>query len=284
MTVLGVGRSIFRETKASYAFVERNINLVKRYWGWEVVYLMYSIVNALSITFIAKASPAITGISFTAEEVNKFILYLVVGTLVWNYLAVVFDAISETITWERWEGTIEYTFMAPISRLTHLFGSTLFAIFYGVLHTVVILGVVALFFEVSLANANFSGAILLLVVGSVSFVGMGILAAVLPLLFPERGAQMTNVIKALILLVSGVYFPITELPGWMQFIGQLSPAYYVLAGMRQALLDNASIPSLGQPFLLPLLVIGVFAVPLGLFVFTTAERYAKRTGRLKRNG
>jgi ABC-2 type transport system permease protein len=284
MTVLGVGRSIFRETKASYAFVERNINLVKRYWGWEVVYLMYSIVNALSITFIAKASPAITGITFTAEEVNKFILYLVVGTLVWNYLAVVFDAISETITWERWEGTIEYTFMAPISRLTHLFGSTLFAIFYGVLHTVVILGVVALFFEVSLANANFSGAILLLVVGSVSFVGMGILAAVLPLLFPERGAQMTNVIKALILLVSGVYFPITELPGWMQFIGQLSPAYYVLAGMRQALLDNASIPSLGQPFLLPLLVIGVFAVPLGLFVFTTAERYAKRTGRLKRNG
>lgn len=275
---------MFRETKASYAFVERNINLVKRYWGWEVVFLIYSIVNALSITFIAKASPEITGVAISPAEVNEFILFLLVGTLVWNYLAVVFDAISETITWERWEGTIEYTFMAPISRLTHLLGATLFAILYGVLHTAIILGVVSFFFDVSLAQANFFGAMALLVVGSLSFVGMGIFAAVLPLLFPERGAQMTNVIKAMILLVSGVYFPIAVLPGWMQTISQISPAYYVLAGMREALLENASVVSLAQVYILPLLIIGAIAVPFGLWVFVTAEQYAKRTGRLKRNG
>lgn len=284
MTVAGLGRSLFRETKASYAFVERNINLVKRYWGWEVVFLIYSIVNALSITFIAKASPEITGVAISPAEVNEFILFLLVGTLVWNYLAVVFDAISETITWERWEGTIEYTFMAPISRLTHLLGATLFAILYGVLHTAIILGVVSFFFDVSLAQANFFGAMSLLVVGSLSFVGMGIFAAVLPLLFPERGAQMTNVIKAMILLVSGVYFPIAVLPGWMQTISQISPAYYVLAGMREALLENASVFSLAQVYILPLLIIGAIAVPAGLWVFITAEQYAKRTGRLKRNG
>lgn len=284
MTVAGLGRSLFRETKASYAFVERNINLVKRYWGWEVVFLLYSIVNALSITFIAKASPQITGVAISPADVNEFILFLLVGTLVWNYLAVVFDAISETITWERWEGTIEYTFMAPISRLTHLLGATLFAILYGVLHTAIILGVVSFFFDVSLAQANFLGAMSLLVVGSLSFVGMGIFAAVLPLLFPERGAQMTNVIKALILLVSGVYFPIAVLPGWMQTISQISPAYYVLAGMREALLENASVFSLAQTYILPLLIIGAIAVPAGLWVFVTAEQYAKRTGRLKRNG
>ena len=275
---------MFRETKASYAFVERNINLVKRYWGWEVVFLIYSIVNALSITFIAKASPEITGVAISPAEVNEFILFLLVGTLVWNYLAVVFDAISETITWERWEGTIEYTFMAPISRLTHLLGATLFAILYGVLHTAIILGVVSFFFDVSLAQANFFGAMTLLVVGSLSLVGMGIFAAVLPLLFPERGAQMTNVIKAMILLVSGVYFPIAVLPGWMQSISQISPAYYVLAGMREALLENASVFSLAQVYILPLLIIGAIAVPAGLWVFITAEQYAKRTGRLKRNG
>lgn len=275
---------MFRETKASYAFVERNINLVKRYWGWEVVFLIYSIVNALSITFIAKASPEITGVAISPAEVNEFILFLLVGTLVWNYLAVVFDAISETITWERWEGTIEYTFMAPISRLTHLLGATLFAILYGVLHTAIILGVVSFFFDVSLAQANFFGAMSLLVVGSLSFVGMGIFAAVLPLLFPERGAQMTNVIKALILLVSGVYFPIAVLPGWMQTISQISPAYYVLAGMREALLENASVFRLAQTYILPLLIIGAIAVPAGLWVFVTGEQYAKRTGRLKRNG
>jgi ABC-2 type transport system permease protein len=174
--------------------------------------------------------------------------------------------------------------MAPISRLTHLFGSTLFAIFYGVFHTAVILVVVSLFFDVSLAQANFVSAAMLLIVGSLSFVGMGIFAAVLPLLFPERGAQMTNVLKALILLVSGVYFPIAVLPGWMQVISNLSPAYYVLEGMRAALLRNSGPLTIIAPYLLPLLLFGIVAVPAGLFVFVSAERYAKRTGRLKRNG
>jgi len=278
------GRTLARETKASYAFVERNVNLVKRYWGWEVVFLVYTVVNALSITFIAAASSEITGQAFAEGVISDFILYLLVGALVWNYISVVFGVISETITWERWEGTIEYTFMAPISRLTHLLGATLFGILYAVIHTAVILGVVTLFFDVSLAQANFSSAMVLLVLGSFSFVGLGILAAVLPLLFPERGAQMTNVINAIVLLVSGVYFPITVLPTWMQLIGRSLPAYYVLAGTREALLNGARVDTLVLPYLLPLLVISVILVPLGLWVFVTAERYAKRTGRLKRNG
>jgi ABC-2 type transport system permease protein len=58
----------------------------------------------------------------------------------------------------------------------------------------------------------------------------------------------------------------------------------VLAGTREALLHGAGIGVLAQPFLLPLVVISVVSVPLGLWVFLTAERYAKRTGRLKRNG
>lgn len=284
MTILHAGRSFLRETKASYAFVERNINLVKRYWGWEIVFLLYAIVNALSITFIAKASPEITGITLSPDKVGNFILYLLIGALVWNYISVVFGTVSETITWERWEGTIEYTFMAPISRLTHLLGTTIFAILYAIVHTFVILGVVSLFFNISLAQANVVTALVLLLIGSVSFVGIGILAAVLPLLFPERGAQMTNVVNALVLLVSGVYFPISVLPGWIQAISHISPAYYVLIGTRAALLDGVGVGSIARSTLLPLVLISLISVPLGLWVFLTAERYAKRTGRLKRNG
>jgi ABC-2 type transport system permease protein len=284
MTLLNARRSLVRETRASYAVVERNLNLVRRYWGWEVVFLIYTIVNALSITFIAKASPAITGVALGADQVGEFILYLLVGTLVWNYISILFGVISDTITWERWEGTIEYTFMAPISRLTHLLGTTLFAIVYGTVHTLVVLLAISLFFSVSLAQANIYSALLLLALGSGSFVGIGILAAVLPLLFPERGAQMTNVVNALILLVSGVYFPISVLPAWMQRVSRISPAYYVLSGARAALLENASIASLGRSALLPLIIIGLVSVPLGLWVFLAAERYAKQTGKLKRNG
>ncbi|MFD3162767.1 ABC transporter permease [Herpetosiphon sp. NSE202] len=281
---MAFGRSFWRETRASYAFVERNINLIKRYWGWEVVWLIYSIVNALSITFIGKAVGAITGQEFDQATIDATILYLIVGTLVWHYLAVVFDCIAESVQWERWEGTIEYTFMAPISRLTHMLGTTIFAIFWGLFHTGIILAFVAIFFQISLDNANFLGATVILLTGSISFIGLGIVAAVLPLLFPERGAQMTNIVKATILLVSGVYYPISVLPTWMQPLASISPATYVLEGMRRALQHNAGPIALWGNYLLPLLGSGLLLVPLGLWIFLRGENYAKRTGRLKRNG
>ncbi len=281
---MALGRSFWRETRASYAFVERNINLIKRYWGWELVWLIYSIVNALSITFIGKAVGAITGETFSQKVIDSTILYLIVGTLVWHYLAVVFDAIAESVQWERWEGTIEYTFMAPISRLTHMLGTTIFAVLWGLLHTAIILAVVALFFQINLAEANFVGATLILLTGSLSFIGLGIVAAVLPLLFPERGAQMTNIVKATILLVSGVYYPVSVLPGWMQPAATISPATYVLEGMRAALQRDAGPAALFWPYLLPLLVSGLLLIPAGLWIFLRGERFAKQTGRLKRNG
>ncbi len=271
---------LVHEIRASYAFVERNFNLVKRYWGWELVWLAYSIANALSITFIGAGTEAVTG---QAIDTEYMILYLLVGTLVWHYLSVVFENVSELIAWERWEGTIEYTFMAPISRFTHMVGQTLFSLVYGLFHTGIILGVVVLFFQLDLSEANLPGGLLMLVAGSLSFVGLGILASVMPLLFPERGAQMTHVIQALLLLVSGVYFPVTVLPDWMQVLARLSPATYVLEGMRAALLEGVGTGSLIH-HLGRLVLIGVIAVPLGLAVFRRAEKYAKRTGKLKRSG
>ncbi len=272
--------TLVQEARVSYAFVERNFNLVKRYWGWEVVFLVYSVVNSLAITFIGAAMQQISG---QRVDTSFLILYLLIGTLVWSYLSVVFDAISDMITWERWEGTIEYTFMAPVRRLTHMVGTVLFAVVYGIVRTAVILGIVSLFFQVDLSHANFASATVILLVGSLSFVGLGIVTAVLPLSFTERGAQMTRIVEAAFLLVSGVYYPISVLPGWLQTIARVSPATYVLEGMRASLMQGADVVAL-VPYLLPLLVIGLISIPAGLLVFSWAERVAKQTGRLKRNG
>jgi len=274
---------IVHEIKASYAFVERNFNLVKRYWGWEVVWMVYSIVNALAITFIGKASGAITGHALSDAEIDKAILYLLVGTLVWHYLSVIFHDISEAIAWERWEGTIEYTFMAPVTRFTHMMGQTAFCVVYGVLHTGIILLVVGFFFKLNLGQANMLGSGLVLLAGSLSFIGLGVTAAVLPLLFPERGAQMTHVIQALVLLVSGVYYPVSVLPGWLQPVARISPATYVLEGMRAGILQGVSTGAMLR-YVWPLLLMGAVFIPLGVYIFQVAERYAKRTGKLKRSG
>ena len=273
--------TLAHEFRATYAFMERNLNLVKRYWSWELVWLVYSIANSLSVSFIGLGMEALGG----SENVDGtyLVLYLVVGTLVWRYLSIIFYWITEIISIERWEGTIEYTLMAPVRRLTHMAGQTFFAVIYSLFFTAIILVVTVVLFEIDMSNANMFGGLMMLLVGSLSFIGVGVMGSILPLLFPERGAQMTHVIIALLLLVSGVYYPVEVLPEFLQKLSVLSPATYVLDGTRMALLEGATFVEL-WPYVWPTLIMGIIAIPVGLRVFGQAERYAKRKGKLHRNG
>ena len=264
--------TLAREFRGSYAFIERNLFLVKRYWGWEFAFLIYAVAGALSITFIG-----------VEQDNDELVLSLMIGAIFWNYLSIVFGFIAETVAWERWEGTLEYTFMAPIRRWVQLLGSTMFAVLYGLIHTTVILVVLTLFFGLDLSSANFATAAVMMILGSLSFIGIGMMAAVLPLMYVERGAQMTFVLQSLLLLVSGVYYSVAILPEWMQTLSKFSPATYVLDGVRQGLIEGTPVTELWHD-IWPLAIMAVVFIPLGIWVFGRAERYAKRTGKLKRVG
>jgi ABC-2 type transport system permease protein len=258
---------------------ERNVYLVKRYIWWDVAFFLWTVANTLTIVFIAKGIEATGG----QIDVDRVTTTLLVGAVVWAYLGIIFEILTETVAWERWEGTIEYTFMAPLSRPIHLFGMGAFAIVYGVIRAVLLFGVVALFFDLNLSQANFAAALVVLLVASISFIGIGMMTAVLPLISPEKGTQLGFIAQGLLLVVSGVYYPVEVLPQWMQWISVISPATYALDGMRDAIIDGAGITAMGDE-LWPLVVIGIVSVPLGLEVFRRGERYAKKHGKLKRSG
>ena len=264
-----------------FAFVERQTNLWKRYWAWELVWLVYGVVNTLAITFIAEEVGRQGAAS--ARDVNDLIIFLLLGTLIWAYLSAVIDDISLVVIWERWEGTIEHTLMAPVPRPLHLAGMCLFSVLHATARTLLIFGVSLLFFSVDVGQANWLAAALVLLVGNISIAGLAVLAGVLPLLFPERGAQMTLMVQAAVLLVSGVYYSVDVLPAWLQVFAKVSPATYILDGVRGAIQRGAGVGALGRELAM-LLVLGAVLVPLSLYVFAAAERWAKRTGRLKRVG
>jgi ABC-2 type transport system permease protein len=210
-------------------------------------------------------------------------LYLVICALMWNFLANIFNEIAHTISWERLEGTLEYTFMAPVHRLTHLMGVTWFAILYGVSRTLLVLIASSWFFDLNLANANIPGAMIVLAAACFPMLGLGLVVAVLPLLSAEKGSQAAHIILGLILLISGVYYPISALPEWLQPFGYFSPVTYTLNGVRSAILEAT--PTLE---LLPLsgylVLSGFVLIPIGYAIFLQGEKYAKRNGLLKRSG
>jgi ABC-2 type transport system permease protein len=259
--------------------IERNIYLVKRYIWWDIAFFLWTVANTLTIVFIAKGIPAVGG----KIDVDQVTTILLVGAVIWAYLGIIFEILTETVAWERWEGTIEYTFMAPLSRPVHLLGMGVFAIGYGVVRAVLLFGVVAAFFSLHLPDANYVAALVLLIIASISFIGIGMMTAVLPLISPEKGTQLGFVAQGVLLVVSGVYYPVSVLPGWMQAIATISPATYALRGCRAAILDGAGLTDLWTE-IWALLAIGAVSVPLGLFTFRTGERYAKKHGKLKRSG
>ncbi len=270
------------------AFIFRDMNLTRRYMSWVVVFTFYAIINTATIALI--------GVSLGDRRLT---LMLLLGALLWNFLSVLFNEIANSITYERWEGTLEYTFMAPVSRLTHLAGVSIFVVLYSIIRTAIIIAALMLLIDLDLSRANVPGLLIVLAVSSVAFIGLGLIAAVLPVISPERGAEATNIFQGILLLVSGVYYPVEVLPRWLQPLSYISPATYALSACRKlmgigpAVVGSANAndwqrpgASLSDvmPELLVLVLMGAVMVPLGLYIFGLVEAWAKRTGKLKRTG
>jgi ABC-2 type transport system permease protein len=259
--------------------VERNVYLVRRYIWWDIAFFVWTLANTLTIVFIAKGVEAAGG----QIDVERTTTILLIGAIIWAYLGIIFEILTETVAWERWEGTIEYTFMAPLARPVHLAGMGLFAIAYGLVRAVLLFGVVAFFFDLEMPQADFVAALVILGVASISFVGIGMMTAVLPLISPEKGTQLGFIAQGILLVVSGVYYDVSVLPGWMQAVSVVSPATYALDGIRDSILEGAGVGAVWDE-VWPLLLIGAVSVPAGLLVFRAGEQYAKRHGKLKRSG
>ncbi len=88
-----IGQSSWRrEAIATWGYVQRNYFLTKRYFLWEMVWLVYSTMNALTIGFIG------LGFGGTAEETSRTTTFLLIGTILWSYLSMIFDLLSETVS------------------------------------------------------------------------------------------------------------------------------------------------------------------------------------------
>src|SRR5215471_20751404 len=123
-----------RELIGFAGIVERNIYLIRRFAWWELAWFIYTVANTLTIVFIAKGIEAGGG----HIDVNRVTGVLLIGAVIWSYLGLIFEIVTETVAWERWEGTIEYTFMAPVSRSAHLFGMGVYAALYGMVRAAAI--------------------------------------------------------------------------------------------------------------------------------------------------
>src|SRR4026207_651410 len=120
-----VMETVMRQT---WAFLFRGYHITRRYIGWVIVFNFYALVTSATVALIG-----------VAAEGYQLTLKLVVGALLWNYLSWLYNEIAMSIAYERWEGTLEYTFMAPVARSVHLLGVSLYSLLNSIITSVIVL-------------------------------------------------------------------------------------------------------------------------------------------------
>ena len=159
-----------------------------------------------------------------------------------------------------------------------LAGSSLYPFVLLSLRTMIYLGWAAALFGFPVSNANWVGALLVLVASVLAFSGLGILSASYLLVF-KKGNPVNWAVIGVSSVVGGMMYPVSVLPKWLQFIARLTPVTYSLEGMRAALLGHASFLEL-WPSHAALLIFAVLLLPISFLVFSWALRRTKIAGTL----
>jgi ABC-2 type transport system permease protein len=118
---------------------------------------------------------------------------------------------------------------------------------------------------------------LLFVVGMVSTVPIGV--ALGSLMKSSMQAALVPLACSLIMLASGIFYPITALPTWLQSVAQAFPVYWVGLGARSAMLPAEMVAvEIGQSWrtVEMFAVLGVWAVIGFLLAPILLRRMARR--------
>jgi ABC-2 type transport system permease protein len=146
-----------------------------------------------------------------------------------------------SVVWDREFGFLREILVAPIGRTGIVLGKAFGATFTALLQVLIIL-LLAPLLDVALSPQIVLGLVPMVVILSLGLSGLGIMIA--SFMTSQQGFQL--VVQLLIfplIFLAGVFFPINNLPLWMEIISKLNPLTYGVDAIRQIFLGSQ--PALG---------------------------------------
>jgi ABC-2 type transport system permease protein len=216
------------------------------------------ILQPISITNI----PLIGGVSSSFQ-------FLAPGFMALTVITGSLQGVATAISREKEQGTMDGLLVAPIPHVSIILGKVAAQTVRGLIQGFLILGLSMLLFGVQIYGSPVI-MIIVLLLGTASFVGVGIiLTAVAP--DQETAQMMTIILQFPMMFISGILFPIDQLPGWMQYIGKALPLYYAADALRKVIILNASL-SVIMPDVLILVAYTFLTMTAAIPLFESAMR------------
>lgn len=208
---------------------------------------------------------------------GNILTVLITGSVFTSFVGVALSSFSSFVQSEQKMGTLEHLLVSrtPLVHLMVYAGVTNFT--GTVVSAGVVLVILVLLFGVPL-DVNLWGVTASLVLLIFALLGMGLASAGI-LLVSKRGDPITWAFTTITGLISGVLYPVSILPIWLQTLSWTLPTTQALHALRLSLTAAAGPDALTAP-LSALLLWGAISLPLGVLVLYWGLAKARRQGSL----
>jgi ABC-2 type transport system permease protein len=198
---------------------------------------------------------------------SSYFDFIAPGIMAMTVMMSVMTGLPAAISQEKEVGTLDGMMVAPINRLSIILGKTLAQTARGLIQ-----GVIILVLAVGLFGVTVQGSILLvfglLLLGVFSFVGLGV---VITSFAKDQETAMMIMMTLMfpMMFLSGVFFPIQQMPWYMQDISKIFPLTYASAALRKVMVLGAGIPAITTELTI-LIIFGVVMTAIAVPVFRRA--------------
>jgi ABC-2 type transport system permease protein len=198
---------------------------------------------------------------------SSYFDFVAPGIMAMTVMMSVMTGLPAAISQEKEVGTLDGMMVAPINRLSIIVGKTLAQTARGLLQGVLILILASLLFGVSI-QGNIMLVFALLLLGVFSFVGLGV---VLTSFAKDQETAMMVMMTLMfpMMFLSGVFFPVQQMPWYMQDISRALPLTYAADALRKVMVLGAGIPQITTE-LTVLIAFGVVMIAIAMPVFKRA--------------
>ncbi len=241
-----------RQATITITLEDINPQLASLVYG-EITMILKTISDRMSTSLMTTMTNA-SDPSFFFEPVSFERKSLVATTNTFQFLAPGFMALvlvtgtlsglAAAISREKEQGTMDGILIAPIPRHTIVIGKVIAQTVRGMIQAHMLLAISMLFFGVEIYGSPIL-MLLVMFLGVTSFSGVGIILTSFAH-EQETATMMMILLQFPMMFLSGIVFPMEQLPTWLQSVGKMLPLYYAADALRKVIVlgvDFATISS-----------------------------------------
>jgi ABC-2 type transport system permease protein len=193
--------------------------------------------------------------------------FIAPGFIALNVMMSGLSALGAALARERESGTLAGILMSPISRTSIILGKTVSHTIRNLFQASITIAIAILIFGITIRGNPLLIATIL-IVGTISFLGLGIVAT--SITKEQESAQLVlGLLQFPMMFLSGVLFPVEQMPSILQLVSKVLPLTYAVDALRKVMILGAGIEAVIQPLII-LIILGVGTMTLGVPLFNKA--------------